>query len=200
MMKKKDLEIFLEQVPDFSDPKPGFEQYKTPATIASDILFQAYASEDISDKHVLDLGCGTGIFSFGAKILNAKQVMGIDKDQDCIDLAVSFAKKHQFNIDFICTDVSDVSEKVDTVLMNPPFGAQKQNIHADRPFLEKATSVGSVVYSLHLEQTLDFINKLLKSLKKEGRVLQIYDFPIKAQFSFHKKLKDTVPVALLQIK
>ena len=200
MMKKKELEIFLEQIPDFSDPKPGFEQYKTPATIASDILFQAYASEDISDKQILDLGCGTGIFSFGAKTLNANHVTGIDIDQECIDLAVSFAKKNQFNIDFICTDVSDVSEKVDTVLMNPPFGAQKQNIHADRVFIEKATSVASVVYSLHLEQTLDFINKLLKSLKKEGDVLQIYDFPIKAQFSFHNKLKDTVPVALLQIK
>jgi len=199
-MKKKELEIFLEQIPDFSDPKPGFEQYKTPATIASDILFQAYASEDISDKQLLDLGCGTGIFSFGAKILNAEHVTGVDIDQKCIDLAVSFAKKNQFDIDFICTDISDVSEKVDTVLMNPPFGAQKQNIHADRVFIEKATSVASVVYSLHLEQTLDFLNKLLKSLKKKGRVLQIYDFPIKAQFSFHKKLKDTVPVALLQIK
>jgi len=199
-MKKKELEIFLEQIPDFLNPKHGFEQYKTPATIASDILFQAYASEDIFDKQILDLGCGTGIFSFGAKILNAEHVTGIDIDQECIDLAVSFAKKNQFNIDFICTDVSDVSEKVDTVLMNPPFGAQKQNIHADRAFIEKATSVASVVYSLHLEQTLDFINKLLKSQKKNGRVLQIYDFPIKAQFSFHKKLKDTVPVALLQIK
>jgi len=199
-MKKKELEIFLERIPDFSNPKPGFEQYKTPATIASDILFQAYASEDISDKQLLDLGCGTGIFSFGAKILNAEHVTGVDIDQECIDLAVSFAKKNQFDIDFICTDISDVSEKVDTVLMNPPFGAQKQNIHADRAFIEKATSVASVVYSLHLEQTLEFIIKLLKSLKKEGRVLQIYDFPIKAQFSFHKKLKDTVPVALLQIK
>jgi len=199
-MKKKELEIFLERIPDFSNPKPGFEQYKTPATIASDILFQAYASEDISDKQLLDLGCGTGIFSFGAKILNAEHVTGVDIDQECIDLAVSFAKKNQFDIDFICTDISDVSEKVDAVLMNPPFGAQKQNIHADRAFIEKATSVASVVYSLHLEQTLEFIIKLLKSLKKEGRVLQIYDFPIKAQFSFHKKLKDTVPVALLQIK
>lgn len=200
MMKKKDLEIFLEKVPGFSHPKPGFEQYKTPATIASDILFQAYGFEDISDRHVLDLGCGTGIFSFGAKMLNAKQVTGVDKDQECIDIAASFAKKHQFNIDFICTDVSAVSEKVDTVLMNPPFGAQKQNIHADRVFIEKATSVASVVYSLHLEHTLEFISKLLKSLKREGQVLQIYDFPIKAQFSFHTKLKDSISVALIQIK
>lgn len=200
MMKKKDLEIFLEKVPSFSHPKPGFEQYKTPATIASDILFQAYGFEDISDRHVLDLGCGTGIFSFGAKMLNAKQVTGVDKDQVCIDLAASFAKKHQFNIDFICEDVSAVSEKVDTVLMNPPFGAQKQNIHADRMFIEKATSLASVVYSLHLEHTLDFISKLLKSLKREGQVLRIYDFPIKARFSFHTKLKESISVALLQIK
>ena len=37
------------------------------------IIFTAFQFGDIQDKKVVDLGCGTGIFSFGAKIANAKE-------------------------------------------------------------------------------------------------------------------------------
>ena len=44
-MKKKELELFLETVPDFTHPKPWLEQYQTPSSIASDMLFIAYGFE-----------------------------------------------------------------------------------------------------------------------------------------------------------
>ena len=48
-MKKKDLDIRLERVRPFREPSAALEQYPTPATIASDILFTAYANGDVSD-------------------------------------------------------------------------------------------------------------------------------------------------------
>jgi len=200
MMKKKELELFLEGVYNFSSPKPWLEQYKTPASIASDMLFLAYGFQDIYKKTVLDLGCGTGVFAVGARMLQAAHVTAVDIDPDSVMQGQMFAKENDLDIDFICADISSVSEHADTVLMNPPFGAQKANLHADRLFIEKATSIATITYSLHLAHTMDFIEKLLRSLDKKGRVLQTYRFPISAQFHFHKKLKDTVSVALLQIK
>ena len=46
-MKKKDLEIRLQSLKLFSEPKAHLEQYPTPSVIASDILFSAYAAGDI---------------------------------------------------------------------------------------------------------------------------------------------------------
>ena len=198
-MKKKELELFLEKVPDFSHPKPNLEQYKTPAPIAADMLFQAYSQENIMDKRVLDLGCGTGIFSIGSKRLQAKQVVGIDVDRECIKQASSFAQNQQLQIEFLCMDVSAYFQKVDTVIMNPPFGAQKQNAHADRIFIKKATDLASVVYSIHLVHTLDFIKTLLKALQKNMEILQVYEFTMKAQFHFHTKLKEKISVGFIRI-
>jgi putative methylase len=199
-MKKKELELFLETIPDFTQPKPWLEQYQTPSSIASDILFIAYGFHDILGKRILDLGCGNGIFAFGAKKLQASYVIGVDNDPECINQAKLFARIHHIAINFICRDVSSITEKVDTVIMNPPFGAQKQNLHADRAFLDKAIELSSVIYSLHLEHTIDYIQKYLRSRGNEGRILQTYQFPLSAQFNFHTKLKDMISVVLLQIK
>ena len=73
-MKKKDLEIRLERVRPFKEPSAALEQYPTPATIASDILFSAYANGDVAERTVNDLGCGTGIFAIGDKLLDAEKV------------------------------------------------------------------------------------------------------------------------------
>ena len=156
-MRKKELELFLETIPDFSNPTPSLEQYKTPAFIAADVLFLAYGFHDITEKIVLDLGCGTGIFAIGASWLGAKKVFALDVDKDVIEKTRLFAGNQGYDISFICDDVSTFSEPIDSVLMNPPFGAQKKNIHADRLFIEKATTLAKVTYSLHLHDTLNFI-------------------------------------------
>lgn len=198
-MKKKQLEMFLQKTPDFIKPKPSLEQYQTPATIAADILFYAYQHHDIFDKTVVDLGCGTGMFSFGSKVLNAKKVIGIDRDSNCISLAESFAQKHHLDITFLVQDILKSDFSADTVIMNPPFGAQKSNHHADRAFLEKAISNASVVYSLHLTKTVPFLKKMIKSLDATIESAFEVSFPLKSQFSFHKKLLNTVSVSCLRI-
>ncbi|MCK4415675.1 MAG: methyltransferase [Thermoplasmatales archaeon] len=198
-MKQKKLEMLLQKVPSFEYPSPNLEQYITPANIAADILFKAYSFGDIENKTVLDLGCGTGIFSFGAKLVNAKEVVGIDIDEESIKIAKSYSEKINEDIEFITKDVKDVDIKCDTVITNPPFGAQKSNRGADRVFIEKGFEISKVIYSLHLSKTIPFIEKLVSSLNGEISYKKTYLFPIKHTYFFHKKEKENIDITLLRI-
>jgi putative methylase len=198
-MKQKELEIILQKVPNYERPNPFIEQYMTPANIAADIIYTAYRFGDIQDKKVIDLGCGTGIFSFGAKLANAKEVIGIDIDMQSINIAKNFAEKNSKDIKYIVKDVKDVDIKCDTVIMNPPFGAQKSNRWADRAFIEKGFEISKTIYSLHLSKTIPFIEKLISSLNGEISYKKIYDFPIKHTYFFHKKKSESLDISLLRI-
>lgn len=191
--------MFLQQSPAFPHPQPSLEQYQTPAPIAADLLYFAFQHHDIQQRTVVDLGCGTGIFSFGAAVLNASSIIGIDKDPTSIALATNFAQKHNLQIQFYVQDISEATFSADTVLMNPPFGAQKENIHADQLFLQKAIKHSSVVYSLHLTKTVPYLEKFIDSLNASIEDSFTVSFPLRAQFSFHKKLVETVPVSCLRI-
>ena len=198
-MKQKELEMILQKVPKYERPNPYIEQYLTPANIAADIIFTAYKFGDVQDKIVVDLGCGTGIFSYGVKLSNAKEVIGIDIDKESIEIAKNFAKKNNEDIEFITKDVKDVDIKCDTVIMNPPFGAQKSNRWADRAFIEKGFEISKVIYSLHLSKTIPFIEKLISSLNGEINYKKRYDFPIKQTYVFHKKKIEYLDISLLRI-
>lgn len=198
-MKKKELEIFLQSIPDFVKPKPDLEQYITSAGIVADIIFIAFQMGDIENKNVLDLGCGTGIFSVGAYIAGAKKVTGIDLDEEAIKTAKKFADENKLNIDFIVKDIKDADIICDTVFMNPPFGAQKSNLNADRKFIEKAFKSGKVIYSLHLTKTIPFIEKIISALKGSIDFTKDYKFPIKHSQSFHAKKIVFFEVSLIRI-
>lgn len=194
-MKKKELEMLLQKVPMIPKPSPNLEQYSTPVDIAADILFDAY--HDIAGKNVVDLGCGNGIFSVGAKLLGAKNVVGIDADEKAVDAAKKYSEKMGLKIDYRVMDVKDFDEKCDTVIQNPPFGAQTK--HADRVFLQKALKIGSIVYTLHLSKTGDFVRKFVGNLG--GRVVfeKKYKFQIRHTFNFHTKEKKEFTVTLFKV-
>jgi len=198
-LRKKQLEIFLQKVPTFQNPQASLEQYLTPASIVADIIYQAFCANDIAKRSVVDLGCGTGIFSFGAKMAHAALVTGVDIDQNSIRIAEEFAKNHKITVSFLCQDVNTIDITADTVLMNPPFGAQKSNIHADRAFMEKAFEIAPVIYSLHLSSTIPFVSKLIAALKGEISFQTSYQFSLKGIYSFHKKEQMDVGVTLLRI-
>ena len=198
-MKKKELEMILQRVPPLDKPIPHLEQYLTPASIAADIIFTAHQFGDVENKAVLDLGCGTGIFSVGAILTGAKKVVGIDVDKNSIEIARDYAKKNDFEIKFLVQDVKDVEVNCDTVIMNPPFGAQKSNLKADRKFIEKGFEVGSVLYSLHLAKTVPFVKRLISSLGGKVNYSKDYVFPIKWMYEFHEKKVVDYNVTLLRI-
>ncbi len=198
-MKKKNLEIILQKVPDYINPSPLLEQYITPANIASDMIFTAHQYNDIKDKEILDLGCGTGIFSVGAYITGAKKVTGIDIDKTAIKIAKKYAEENNFEIEYKTKDVKDTTIKADTIIMNPPFGAQKSNKKGDRIFLEKGFELGKIIYTLHLTKTLPFLNKMIKSLNGKINFTKNYSFPIKHTYKFHTKKVVSYNVALIRI-
>jgi putative methylase len=198
-MKQKELEIILQKVPAFEKPSPMLEQYLTPAKIAADIIFIAYQFGDIEDKIVFDLGCGTGIFSIGAKIMGAKKVLGIDIDENCLKIARKYSKENKLKITFIKKNIKDIKIKCDTIIMNPPFGAQKSNKKADRKFIEKGFEIANVIYSLHLFKTVPFIEKMVRSLNGEINFYKKYNFPIKYTYDFHEKKVINFEISLLRM-
>ena len=199
-MKKKELEIILQRVPPFNKPSPNLEQYMTPAGIAADIVFTAHQYGDIENKTVLDLGCGTGIFSVGAFLTGAKKVIGVDIDRGCVRIARKYAEKKNLKIIFLVKDVKDVEIKCDTVIMNPPFGAQKSDQKADRKFIEKGFEISHVIYSLHLTKTIPFLEKMIFSLGGTITYKKKYVFPIRWMFEFHEKQIAYYDVTMLRIE
>jgi putative methylase len=197
-MRKKALEMKLQKIGPHPEPKPELEQYSTPAKIAADVLFSAHSFGDIGGRKVADLGCGTGIFGIGAKLLGAKEVIGIDIDEKAIDIAEENAKLQGVEVEFRTCEIKDFKEDCDTVLQNPPFGSQKR--HADRPFIVKALEISKVVYSLHLTKTLGYINR---EVKKHGATIthkKRYEFEIKYTFKFHTKEKEHFDVTMFRMQ
>ncbi|MDQ1274984.1 MAG: putative methylase, partial [Euryarchaeota archaeon] len=121
-MKQRKLEILLEEIEGFSSPELELEQYQTPSLLAAEILHFAYMQGDLADS-VQDLGCGTGILAIGAKLLGAKKVIGYDTDSKALEIARKNAEKFGAEVEFINSDITEVSERVKTTVMNPPFGA-----------------------------------------------------------------------------
>ncbi len=198
LMKKKELEILLQKIPKHQKPKAELEQYFTPAVVASDILYTAHSFGDVADKKIVDLGCGTGIFAIGAKLLGAEEAVGVDIDGDALSIARDYADKLDLDIQFINCEIKDFFEKADVVMQNPPFGAQRK--HADIPFVKKAIEIAPIVYSLHLAKTSAFITKLINKSDAHITYTKKYKWEIRHTFAFHRKEKEVIEVTLFRIK
>lgn len=193
-MKKRKLEMILEPLEGFSNPDPKMEQYKTPATVAAELLHWAFLRGDLLD--VCDLGCGTGILAIGAALLGAKS-MGIELDPDAIKVARENADQLEVHVDFILGDVKSIAlKKVSTVIMNPPFGAQKRS-SGDRAFLRKATEIGDVIYSIHNAGSEGFIKRFVEPCDVDE--VRKIAFPMKRSFQFHSKDVKVIEVELYRI-
>lgn len=88
---------------------------ETPLMIARHFCAYKFASQFVSQKNVLDIGCGEG---YGSNFLagSAKAVSGLDYDKEVIEYAK--AKYHKENLKFNCLDVENLSsltEKFDVI-------------------------------------------------------------------------------------
>lgn len=196
-MRKNELERALQSIPPHRNPRPSLEQYCTPASIAADVLWTAMAFGDIEGRRVVDLGCGTGVFAIGAALMGAASVKGVDIDSQAVADATEAASRMGIDAEFMTGDVKEVQWEADTVIMNPPFGAQRRR--ADRPFLEAAVRLAPVVYSLHNASTTPFLEKMVASLGRRIAFQKSYKFQIPHLFEFHEKKKKDIDVVLLRI-
>ena len=196
--KKKHLEMAIQKVPKHPNPKVDLEQYSTPATIAADLLWNAYSLEDIADKKVMDLGCGTGIFAIASKLLGAASAIGVDIDNDSIDLASSYCG----DVNFICSDICDLENDfdVDTIFQNPPFGSQKNaKKGADLKFISKAIELSpKVLYSFHMASTEEFLISYFEKNDLEITHIFRYNFPIPKIYEFHTRESANVEVIVIR--
>jgi putative methylase len=196
-MKKNELERKLQKVAPHSRPRADLEQYSTPAAVAADLLFTAYAFGDIAGREVVDLGCGAGILAIGAAMLGASKVTGIEVDPEAVADARRNIGEAGAEVEVLQMDVSEATLRADAVIMNPPFGAQNRN--ADRPFLEAAVRTAPRVYSLHNARTVEFLTRMVTAMGGEVFFQKRYKFEIPHMFEFHDKRKKEIEVALLCI-
>ncbi len=145
----------LESVPAFAHGRPELEQVATPSEAAALLLETAQARDDLVRRRVVDLGSGTGRLAIGAALLGA-HVTALEVDPAAVALARRAASNLGVEISWKERGVEGFRESADTVLMNPPFGAQHKG--ADRPFWDAALSLAErAVYAFSLSQSRTFI-------------------------------------------
>ena len=227
--KKKHLEMILENVPNHPNPKVELEQYSTPATIAADLIWNAYGLGDIDNMSVLDLGCGTGIFAIASSLMGASYSLGVDIDGESIALAKNtknaIFQQHDidsYNSNFIVGDINSFNSisdllnesnfnninnnesslnRFDTLIQNPPFGSQEKGTrHADRKFMDFAVDSADVIYSFHMKNTEEFIIDYYRDLGAEVSHKLVYKFPIPKIYDFHTEDSRDVKVIVLRVE
>lgn len=203
-MKLKELESLMQDIAPFENPKIDLEQYPTGPHLASRLLFAVANSYDEFDgQTVIDLGCGTAMLSIGAAMLGAQHVVGVDVDDNALQVAQQNVDEYDdpLPIDFIRCDVRQVAAqarlRADTVLMNPPFGTRRKG--ADMEFLRAAFALSrNSVYSLHKSSTRDYIQRFaereLRASSAEVLAQLRYDLP--ASYKFHKEKSRDIEVDL----
>ena len=154
-VSKKALELFLQnlQRPDSYNIK--LEQYVTDPVTAANLLFLAYGNGDVRGRMIADLGSGSGILACGAAFMGAEKVFAVELDP--VLAALSAQNGRDYDIEVRNIPVSSFDVQVDTVLMNPPFGSVVPA--SDRAFLEKAASLGRMIYSIHNAKSDDWISR-----------------------------------------
>ena len=190
MIKRKHQEIFLENVEPFEKPKRSLEQYMTQPKDASQILYKIYELGDFENKTILDLGAGTGMYSFGASYLGASKIFSLEIDEDAIQILKSSIDEAELDekIEVIQWDVYKKDEStiekqkennVETVITNPPFGASK-NEGIDIEFIDFADKIckGGNIYSIHKTSTRGYLEKHADILGRHFEVQYEFDFEI----------------------
>lgn len=200
MIKKKSLEILLEKLKGFENPKIELEQYVTPPSLASEIVFNAKLMGDLENL-VVDLGCGTGILSISSSLLSAEAV-GFDIDRDALRIARENARAVDVEVDFVLCNVERVYLKKSssnvTVIMNPPFGIQKR--YADKPFIFKAMEIANIIWTIHSAGSERFIRKVCKEKNFEITHFSKLKIPLRRTYSFHEKPYKFIAVEIYRLE
>ncbi len=195
----------LAVVAGFESPQVSLEQYRTPPELAARLVHDADLQGDIDGRFVIDLGTGTGMLALAAALRGPTGVVGIDIDPD----PLSTARDNEgrvgtvADISWLRADATDApldTGKETTVVMNPPFGAQNDNEHADRAFLATAARLGDVSYSVHNAGSRAFVESF--AADNEGTVTRKFraELDLPRAFDFHDDESHTVETEIFRIE
>ena len=206
MATKSALAQQLGVVAGFTDPSADLEQYRTPPDLAAHLIHRADLEGDVQDRTVVDLGCGTGMLALAAALRGPETVVGVDIDPGPLATARANERKvgSTTSVSWVRADATQpplcppVAET--TVVMNPPFGAQSGNEHADRGFLATAAEISSVSYSLHNAGSGDFVESF--AADNGGDVTHAFaaEFEVPHQFEFHDAERRSIDAELYRIE
>lgn len=187
MTRRRTLASQLERLRGFNEPVVEREQYPTDPEVAATLVHEAALRSDL-ERTVVDLGSGTGMLAIAASAHGADGVIGLEVDRRAVAIARENARLLGVAVDWLVGDVRHgplcVPEPV-TVVMNPPFGAQRHAHGSDRPFLELAGRLAAVSYSIHNAASRSFVEAF--AAERGGRITHAYavELDLPRQFTFH---------------
>ncbi|MFB6072396.1 MAG: METTL5 family protein [Halobacterium sp.] len=199
---KRALERRLADAEGFRDPSAALEQYPTPADLAAHLVHLADLQGDLAERAVADLGAGTGMLALGAATREPARVLAVERDPAALAVACENESLVDpgVSVDWLLGDATRPPlAAVDTVLMNPPFGAQRGSEHADRRFLAAASDLAAVSYSIHNAGSREFVESF--AADEGGDVTHAFaaEFDVEKQFAFHTSERETLSVEVFRI-
>lgn len=191
----------LEAVPPHPAPRADLEQYRTPPEVAAELILGAWDAGDIQEKTVLDLGCGTGMLSVAAALCGAKEILAVDLDRPSLGVAQQALDRIHYDGVAETMEV-DLREwhpgfHWDTVVMNPPFGAQRGNRNADRIFYQRAAeAIGGdgAIWFLSQTRSESFLAPYLAQMELTVEKQFDWKYPLPAQYHFHAETARVIHV------
>jgi putative methylase len=204
MATKSELAQQLGVVAGFDDPRAPLEQYRTPPEVAASLIHTADLQGDIDGRTVVDLGCGTGMLALAAALRGPERVLGLDLDPGPLATAQANERRiaSRCTVEWLRADATSPplcpSDPV-TVVMNPPFGAQTGNEHADRAFLATTAEIASVSYSIHNAGSREFVESFAADNGGEVTHAFAVELDLPHQFEFHDAETETIDAEAYRI-
>jgi len=200
---KRALEQRLADVAGFRDPSAALEQYPTPAALAAHLLHLADLHGDLAGRTVADLGTGTGMLALGAATRDPARVLAVERDPDALAVARENDSRVDpgVGVDWLLGDATRPPlASVDTVVMNPPFGAQRGSEHADRAFLAATADLAGVSYSIHNAGSKSFVESF--AADEGGEVTHAFaaELDVTRQFEFHTSERERLDVEVFRVE
>lgn len=205
MSTKSALAQRLAIVAGFEDPNVSLEQYRTPPELAAHLVHTADLQGDIENRTIIDLGCGTGMLALGAALRGPTRVLGIDIDPSPLETARENERQvaSAAAVEWLRADATHAPlcpSEPTTVVMNPPFGAQSGNEHADRDFLQTAAAIADVSYSIHNAGSESFVESFVTD--NDGDVTHAFEaaFELPHQFDHQTEASRTIDAEVFRIE
>ena len=194
-VRRAELVQALSRLEGYAAARAESEQVLSPPEAAATLLLEAVRREDLVGRSVLDLGCGTGVLAVGAALLGAGPVVGIDADTGAIEVARRNAALAGAAVGLEVGPVEAYRSPADTVVMNPPFGAQRR--HADRPFWDTAFRLARRrIYAFSLAASRTFIADSAVARGARVEAIQPVPWRFPRTFPHHRKRSVELPVEL----
>jgi len=135
-------------------------------------ILEDLKSSKTEEFSILDIGTGSGCIAISlAKSLPKARVSAIDISEGALKIAISNAKMNDVEIDFILQDIlkiSELPEKYDLIVSNPPYVRELEKKEMHRNVLENEPEMALYVKDLEPLIFYQKITKLAETGLKQG--------------------------------